>query len=205
MRYSRFRSAMLGLEPQRRNRTIKDSPNRVTKSKKGPKAKKDDSLKSESAADSASIANSSEPPTPKIKQESAQPTYDNRLTPASMATTPSTTVPHVIQPRMLTPCSDTDAFGTSQGLTSSPASEMINSQTSFDFPPPHYGHDLAHWHQAAMFPSFNTSYEFEDFGMGCGHQHMQHHGEVPPSAHTTGEAGEEHVNVKHENWDNHCV
>lgn len=37
MRYSRFRSAMLGIEPQKRNRNTANSKNKVTKSKKDTK------------------------------------------------------------------------------------------------------------------------------------------------------------------------
>jgi hypothetical protein len=206
MRYSRFRSAMLGLEPQRRNRPAKEKPNRITKSKKDPKAKKEDGLKSESVADSASVADSTESPIPNIKQESVQPSYGDRLTPATLANTPTASLPHVIQPRLLTPCSDTDAFATSHGLTSSPASEMMNSQASFDFPGHQYGHDHTNWQHPTMYNTFESPFEFDAFPMGCGHPHMHHHHAedhtMPPPMDET-EA--ERVNVKHENWDNHCI
>ncbi|KAH8677997.1 hypothetical protein BX600DRAFT_431310 [Xylariales sp. PMI_506] len=208
MRYSRFRSAMLGLEPQRRNRTAKEkaNSNRVTKSKKDPKAKKDDGVKSEVAAESPNTADSPEPPATKVKREITLPAYDNRMTPTPMASTPTTSMPHVIQPRLLTPCSDTDVYATPHGIASSPtATDMFNSQTSYDFPQSHFAQEHVPWHPAPMFPAFEPTYEFDGFAMGCGHPHMHHHGE--PSSVPTAMVDHEgdHINVKHEHWDNHAI
>lgn len=203
---------MLGLEPQRRNRTTtKEKPNRVTKSKKEPrdlKSKKEDITKSESNKDDEGVADSTEfvPPTPRIKQESVPPSYNSRLTPASMSTTPAAHSHNAMQHRLLTPCSDTDGYPTSPAITTSPAAEMINSQASYDFPMGHYAHDQAMWSHSPMFPAYETPYAF-DGGMQMTfdpRQGMHHHGEcisMPPS----GDGDGEHAGVKHEHWDNHCI
>ncbi|ORY64470.1 uncharacterized protein BCR38DRAFT_485617 [Pseudomassariella vexata] len=206
MRYSRFRSAMLGLEPQRRNRTSKDKDKtRVTKSKKDQKGRKDDNVKSESVADSASNGEPFKQAAPKIKQENTptQNTFENRLTPGAMSAVPTTSVPHVIHPRLLTPCSDTDAFAPSQGPTSSPASEMLNPQASYSFPAPHYGHEHTNWQTGVMYP-FDAPQDFDPYGMECGHQHVPHHPGDMFAPHHMGDTEEGHANVKHESWDGHC-
>ncbi|KAM0813265.1 hypothetical protein AB5N19_13258 [Seiridium cardinale] len=209
MRYSRFRSAMLGLEPQPRNRTAKEKPNRITKSKKEPRdsklKKKEDGVKIESVAESASVAESTEgsSPAPRIKQESVPPTYQNScLTPTSMSTTPAAATHHVIQPRLLTPCSDTDGYPTSPAMMPSPAHEMMNPQPSYDFPMGHFGHDQTMWSHSPMFPAYEPSYTFE--GMPMAFDHMHHHGECT-SMPGVGEAEGENINVKHEHWDNQCI
>ncbi|KAL1884343.1 hypothetical protein VTK73DRAFT_37 [Phialemonium thermophilum] len=69
MRYSRFRAAMLGLEPQRRNRA---DPNkcRVSKTKKETKTKKSErDVKLELSSLAESPEHKSEPPSPRVKQE----------------------------------------------------------------------------------------------------------------------------------------
>lgn len=206
MRYSRFRSAMLGLEPQRRNRTNPNKSKVTKSSKKDSKAKKDDSVKPEASMETASIPESSQQPPPNIKQETLQPSYDNRLTPGpqmSPAQQP-TSSPHAIQPRLLTPCSDTDAYAPSPVITSSPASDMINSQTSFEFPaPPRYTHDHRAWQQPVMFPFSAPSFGFNDFDM-CNHQPMFTHTENFGASDHVGEVEGEYGNVKHEEWHNQC-
>ncbi|KAI1870017.1 hypothetical protein JX265_003157 [Neoarthrinium moseri] len=207
MRYSRFRSAMLGLEPQRRNKTSKEKSNRVTKSKKeskDTKSKKDDQVKAESATSPAAGTDRTSP-APRIKQETIPSAYDNRLTPATMSATPTPTTQHVIQPRLLTPCSDTDMYPTAQALTSSPASEMINSQSAFDFSNPHCSHDPTQWQQSPMFSAFDPNYAFDGLGMGYDHQSLHHHGDYSAIPHPMADVEGEGINVKHEHWDNHCV
>ncbi|KAK8086413.1 hypothetical protein PG994_001387 [Apiospora phragmitis] len=206
MRYSRFRQAMLGLEPKPRNKVAAEKDkHRVTKSKKAPKAKREDTIKSESAGTPSNATRLSEPPTPKIKQEMAQSPYDSRLTPGPVSAASSPALPHVIQPRLLTPCSDTDGFPTTQGLTSSPANEMFSTQPPFDFAAPHYGHDPTAWPPGPMFPSFHTTFEFDPINMACGYPHMHPHAEVPHHSHGLAENEEGGVGVKHETWEDHCV
>ncbi|KAH6645978.1 hypothetical protein BKA67DRAFT_540972 [Truncatella angustata] len=208
MRYSRFRSAMLNLEPQRRNRTTKEKANRVTKSKKEPKdskSKKEDVVKTESVAGSASVAESTEAPSPspRIKQERVPPTYNSRLTPASMSTTPAAATHPVVQPRLLTPCSDTDTYPTSPTMMSSPATEMLTSQSPYEFPLSHFGHDQL-WSHHSMFPPFEPPYAFDPMQMTFDHQGMHHHGECT-SAPGVGDAEGEEVSIKQEHWDNRFV
>ncbi|RYP88815.1 hypothetical protein DL769_000229 [Monosporascus sp. CRB-8-3] len=211
MRYSRFRSAMLGLEPTRRNRTGPPK-SRVTKSKKEAKPKKDGGVKSESAAASPAPQQPSETSAPKVKQKSAQHCLESRLTPGLTpgpmpAPAPTVPTPHTMQPRLLTPCSDTDVFASA--LAASPTSDMVHSQNTFDFPgAPCHPHDDASWHPAMPYTPFPHPYAFDDFGSGaCDHQHLHHlhhqhdHFGLPnPSIDAEGD----HINVKHEEWD-HCV
>ncbi|KAI3327714.1 hypothetical protein HD806DRAFT_332513 [Xylariaceae sp. AK1471] len=209
MRYSRFRSAMLGLEPTRRNRAGPPK-SRVTKSKKDSKSRKDDSVKSESAAGSPP-ATSPEPPQPapqKIKQENTQYAYNNRLTPAltpGPVSVPPTNMANttMLQNRFLTPCSDTDTFPPSPVMASSPASDMIHSQGSYDFHPSACpDHVDPNWPHGTSY--FAAAYPFEDYtSAACDHQHLHHtlHSQAHltlPSQSIEADIGQ--ADVKREEW-----
>ncbi|KAI0202583.1 hypothetical protein F4808DRAFT_66992 [Astrocystis sublimbata] len=198
MRYSRFRSVMLGLEPTRRNRVAEPAKNRVTKSKKDPKAqqhksRKDDNVKSETASAPESPVTRAASPEPvppppsqpkpqqKIKQEPMAYNHNSRMTPSLTPgpvsvpppltiTNPSTIMHH----RFLTPSSDTDAFSPSPALAPSPTGMEFpqHSQMTYDI----HGHDqldptwahLPSYFAAAAFP-----YE-ELMHSPCDHQHLSH-------------------------------
>ncbi|KAI1734943.1 hypothetical protein F4680DRAFT_329645 [Xylaria scruposa] len=183
MRYSRFRAAMLGLEPVRRTRTG-PTKSRVTKSKKNTKSRKDDSLKSETSTAPESPPTISSPlrrPLPtlqhKIKQENVPSNYNNRMTPASTPgpvlvppiPTPNNTM---MQNRFLTPCSDIDGFSSSPVTSSSPVADMLHTQ--FDFPAaPCHEHVDPTWLQGSSF--FAAAFPYEDCTSSpCDHQHLQH-------------------------------
>lgn len=212
MRYSRFRSAMLGLEPQRRNRTSKEKPNRVTKSKKEPKDQnsKKEEIKAEALKNHAeSAASPTESPSipTRIKQECGPPAYHNSRTistPMPMVSVAPTQ--HTIQPRLLTPCSDTDGFPASPAVTASPAAEMLNSQAPYDFPVAHFSHDTPMWSHSPMFPpgSYEHSFTFEPIPMTVANPVMHHHNGCA-TAPADRQAEGEYVPVKHEHWDNHCT
>lgn len=172
-------------------------------------------MKIDSTAECTSVADSTEtiPSATRIKQESVPPTYHNsnnnnsssRLTPASMSTTPAATSHHVIQPRLLTPCSDTDGYPTSPAITSSPIpSNLLNSQASYDFPMGHFSHDPAIWSHSPMFPPYESAYTYDGMAMTFEHQGIHHHGECI-STHGAGEDDAEHISVKHEHWENQCI
>ncbi|KAK8863024.1 hypothetical protein PGQ11_009259 [Apiospora arundinis] len=202
MRYSRFRQAMLGLEPKPRNKVVAEKDkHRITKSKKAPKTKREEIIKSESAVTKSNATGPSEPPTPRIKQEMAPSPFDSRLTPGPVSAASSPAMPHVIQPRLLTPCSDTDGFSTTQGLTPSPAPDMFTSQPPFDFATSHYGHETTAWPAGPMFPSFHTTFEFDPINLTCGYSHTHPHGEAPNHSHEPAENEEGMMGVKHEIWD----
>ncbi|KAI1411731.1 hypothetical protein F5Y13DRAFT_164937 [Hypoxylon sp. FL1857] len=210
MRYSRFRSALLGLEPTRRNRT-RDPKCRVTKLRKGSKGKKDENVKAESTPDPPGPQESFEAPPPRIKQESSQYNYNRfalRLTPDSGPmpcgpTMPNT--PNVIQPRLLTPCSD-DMFSPNATLASSPVSDMLNSQnSSFEFRgSPCPDHTDPMWPSVPSYPTFAPNYSFDDYGARpCDHPHPHVH---PSQVHLglptqPNESEADFVDVKHEPWD----
>jgi len=204
---------MLGLEPTKRNRTGPPK-SRVTKSKKESKNKKDDSVKSDSAAGSP-LATTPEPSQPappqRIKQENAQYVYNSRLTPA-LTPGPAPSVPvaptsvsntAMLQNRFLTPCSDTETFPPSPVMVSSPASDILHSQGSYDFhgPPCHDPVDPAWPHGTSYFAA---AYPFEDYSpVSCDHQHIHH--PLHPQSHMTLasqsiEADIQQAEVKREEW-----
>lgn len=211
MRYARFRATMLGLEPQRRNRTNKEKPNRVTKSKKEPKdskPKKEGKVKIETPADPSPAAEPVASQKAKVKQENTLSSYDNLSRPETLADHVSNPSPqHIPQPRLPTPCSDIDPYAAAQGVTSSPAPELINSPSVFDFPTPHYDHDHANWQHSPAFPPYDSAYVFDPLGIDCDHHgmHHHHHGEYAVVdqlvAGCDGEAG----GVNQELWDGYCA
>ncbi|KAI1269448.1 hypothetical protein F5Y18DRAFT_98652 [Xylariaceae sp. FL1019] len=215
MRYSRFKSAMLGLEPTRRNRTA-PAKSRVTKSKKDSKSKRSpDSVKSESAAGSPP-APSPEPPlsAPRvIKQENLHYPYNSRLTPALTPGPPSMPLPippasmtsaPMLQTRFLTPCSDADMYASSPVLACSPASDMVHSQNSYDYHEspcpepvdPAWPHNNTH---------FADAFPFHDYSAPpCDHQHMYHTQHMQDPLTLPNQSIEEsmdRVDVKHEDWE----
>ncbi|OTA65226.1 hypothetical protein K449DRAFT_263832 [Hypoxylon sp. EC38] len=211
MRYSRFRSALLGLEPTRRNRTSQPK-SRISKPRKGSKGKKDDSVKSESTPDPSGPQESFEISAPRIKQEHSQYGFNSRL--ASRLTPDSGTMPcpptmpntpGMIQPRLLTPCSD-DMFSPTATLASSPVSDMINSQnSSFEFrgsPCPDHGDPM--WPSVPPYATFTPTYSFDDYGArACDHPHTHVH---PSQVHLglpsqSNDSEVDFVDVKHEPWD----
>lgn len=115
MRFARFRTAVNGHEPQKRNRTADKS--RVTKSKKPSQAKRDSLVKSESGISLSSYANVRSGSPPKIKQEHNQPAYLAQFSPASTTSPYLTDNRDDINPRFLTPCSDDMAHGLSVNPT----------------------------------------------------------------------------------------
>ncbi|KAK4455601.1 hypothetical protein QBC34DRAFT_70979 [Podospora aff. communis PSN243] len=186
MRYSRFKAAMLGLEPTRRNRT---NPNRsrVTKKKKDDKASKKDTARPDSPdqdnikADASSIkreqllrhsedttAGPSSLLSPKVKEErmftapSPLDGHPSSQQPSSQFSSNPTMseIQSRLHMRLLTPCSDSDVLA---GY--SPASEMLHSETapSFDFRGDHHHHAAdpvvaSQWHHTPYSP----------FGLGVG-------------------------------------
>ncbi|KAJ9149867.1 hypothetical protein NKR23_g3923 [Pleurostoma richardsiae] len=207
MRYSRFRSAMLGLEPQRRNRT---NPNKskVTKNKKEAKAKKEEPVKSEAVCEEASVRHPVKHElSPRIKHETSQ-----LPVPVEPQSGPALISPVIIadqqmqlHARLLTPCSDSDILAASQGYGTGPASEMLRSEASFDFAgAAACRHEHVSWHPNPAYSPFGVPYELEGYGPAfCDHQHDQHdhHNEqyaIPPAIIGTDPT---HVPVKHEDWD----
>ncbi|KAK7755697.1 hypothetical protein SLS62_002308 [Diatrype stigma] len=209
MRYSRFKTTMLGVQPTRRNRT-NPPKSRVTKSKKDPKPKRGDNPKSESPTDTPTpqpqepaVTSATATSAPKIKQEN--PHYgmelenraENRLTPCltpgPMVTAPSPSVaPQTIQPRFLTPCSE---------MMGSPPS--LGTPPPFDFSQPPYAApaDASIWPQALHYDQYPNPYAFafeagayDSPSMSCGLNH-------PPI-----EADGEYtmVEVKHETREDLC-
>ena len=226
MRFSRFRSAVLGLEPTKRKRTGTPK-SRVTKSKKEPKLKKDMRVKSEPSPCETNPKETPVAPEPKVKQEHPQatqePQLDSRLTPrltpgpmttsmpAPIATSIPTTMPSAatnmmvnpcIQPRLLTPCGDTDIFNP---LVSSPTGGMINTHNRFDSPASPFTQPDPIWHQQPMSSSsFGTPFSFSDLGMGVSnHQHFHENYAMLNQSIEVDNEETDNITVKRE-WDD-CV
>ncbi|KAI1764314.1 hypothetical protein GGR53DRAFT_324254 [Hypoxylon sp. FL1150] len=222
MRYSRFKSAILGLEPTRRNRTS-PGKSRVTKSKKEPKGKKNSIVKSESVLpESVSpepqfAQDSREGSATVIKQETTPYSFDHRFTPRlTPGMTPGPTsamsmssAPNVIQPRFLTPCSDIDRFSPSPALTSSPVGDF--PQHSFDYrssPCPERPDPM--WSQVPPFPTSYgpAAYSFDAYENGscepCEHPQMRHESPVHIGLPTQSiETEGDYIVVKNEDWDHY--
>ncbi|KAI1388361.1 uncharacterized protein F4822DRAFT_243209 [Hypoxylon trugodes] len=181
MRFSRFRTTMLGTEVVRRNRTTQPK-SRVSKAKKEPRMKKTELVKLEPAPDSPVFREPTETPAPEIKQENSPYNYNRftpRLTPGPgpgpspiEKVVPNT--PAMIQPRYLTPASDIDMFSPSPSLTPSPVGDMMSAHTSFDFrgsPCPERPDPM--WSAVPSYTSYPPSYSIDDYGMRpCDHPHM---------------------------------
>ncbi|OTB05376.1 hypothetical protein M426DRAFT_138938 [Hypoxylon sp. CI-4A] len=211
MRYSRFRSSMLGLEPQPRNRPGPPKA-RVTK-KRGPRAKKDDNIKPELTPEPPMLHETTEmspPPPPIIKQESSPYNFNSRLTPrltpgpGPMSATSSVGNTYsVIQPRFLTPCSDTDMFSVSPspGLTSSPVDDMFHSHGSFDYrnsPCPQRPDPMLT--SNPTYPAYSPNYPYEEYGAGsCEFPHMHQHSQMQLTMPThSSDLDDEYVEIKYE-------
>ncbi|KAF6842947.1 hypothetical protein CMUS01_02603 [Colletotrichum musicola] len=215
MRYSRFRSAMLGLEPQKRNRAPANK-NRVTKSKKEPRPKKEEDddaayrVKPEPGTAEALTRPEIRARSPvKVKQEHSQPPYRQQFTPASMASPPAPECQSTFQ-RLLTPCSD-DMFSAPQNLQFSPSSNMMGHST-FDLPPimpcaheqdHHQHHEPNSWGSSPIYSAFDAAYDIEGFGLGamCDHQNGQGHANELHGSPALANLMPEHMNIKNEHWD----
>lgn len=208
MRYSRFRSAMLGLEPQRRNRTSANK-SRVSKSKKEPKSKKaTPGIKQDPVAPNTSVKEESKVLSPKVKQEHVQalPESTSSDPTAGLASSavPPSDLHSQLHARLLTPCSDSDVLVASQCFAASPNSDMLHSDASFDLsgPSQYSHHDHTSWSRAQTYPAFGVGYDLVTYTTGfCEHQH--NHQAADELAFSGGllDGNGNHVMVKHEEWD----
>lgn len=238
MRYSRFRASMLGIEPQKRNRTT-SSKNRVTKAKKDGKVKKSkdgNGIKEDSDSQESGVPDvAPKAESPRVKQEMSQPPPDRNML-SSMFTTASAPMSAAdlqsqFQARLLTPCSDSDALAASSSYGASPSSDMLHTDAAFDFTVSSscaHGHEQMSWNHDHAYPSFGTNFELSGYSSGpCDHQHgslagdrlglhqhsqlagqdfgvhqhAQFAGEELRVPETMMEPDENHVMVKHEDWD----
>lgn len=218
MRYSRFRASLLGIEPQRRNRTT-NNKSKITKTKKESKSKREKE-ECENKPESGAVPSpkSGIKAEPTVKREPEQQAFLNICDAASELHTPSAmTGAQQLQfhNRLMTPCSETDLLiGHAPGYASSPASELLQRDNpTFDYAGPAVlaaGHCTAHEHQAWSQPSPSyspfavSSYELDGYHGGqpsafCDHTHTPHpenYG-VAPSA----MMAPDHSPVKQEDWD----
>ncbi|KAI1800849.1 hypothetical protein F4811DRAFT_491638 [Daldinia bambusicola] len=212
MRFSRFRNAIQGNEPAKRNRTGQPK-NRVTKSKKDPKEKKDVRVKLEGALqflpDSSATPEPSETPAPEIKQERVPYDFGDRFTPrltpgpssAMLAASVLQRNHGVIQPRFLTPCSDTDFFSPSPALASSPTGDMMASPASFSFrdsPCPERPDPM--WSSVPHYSAYGSGASFDEFRSSpCEGPYAHSHSQAPQGhPYRTIEVEEDYVVVKAE-------
>ncbi len=198
---------MLGLEPLRRNRTSTPK-SRVSKSKKEPKAKKEDVVKQDPTAGPDAGCAIPKAESPKIKRETSQAAAQSQAAvPAAAVSLPDAHTQYTqFHARLLTPCSDSDLLPTSQSYAASPASDMFHSEPPFDFAASaHCSHEHESWAQNSPYPAFGMPYEMDSYAAGfCEHQQTHHHHSDDlclPSAVLEPHPNE--VNVKNEEWDAH--
>lgn len=225
MRYSRFRSSILGLEPQRRNRNTQNK-SKVTKSKKDSKSKKekdresakDEPIKSEPNTTSNAQVDVDSPLIKKecVKTEAQQQSHsqaDARLTQSEMSTVSMADVQLAFPGnRLLTPCSDTEFFSSAQGYSTNHAGELLHHDQPFDYPGSTSGpcaHEPSSWQPSPSYSPFQIGapYDLNNYTAAtpgfCDHQQSPHPEGfgIAPSA----MMGPDHLHVpvKHEEWDTH--
>lgn len=203
MRYSRFKSAMLGLEPQKRSKNGVTKPK--NKTKKEAKPKHEDQVKSEhrdikplaGVKREASLHRA-------VKQEQRPAPFRAQFTPASMTDSPTD-----LGSRLLTPCSD-EALQGSPNLLMTPASELMSAGSTFDLGHCEHDHDAqGAWGDMPLFSAFDVAYTGEGYGDGmCEHQMEHSHLQGYDMGHDHGhefvdgvlDAGSS-IHVKTEPWD----
>ncbi|KXJ97000.1 hypothetical protein Micbo1qcDRAFT_155745 [Microdochium bolleyi] len=190
MRYARFRDAMLGVEPTRRNRTSStSSKSRVTKSKKETKIRKGDGSRPTSGI--------------RIKEESVHSMLDSRMTPGltpGSLTSTSPMLDHGMHQRLLTPTSDRDLFNSPPVPSiSSPSDDFIQGPSLFDFQTSSCpSQDDSGWQQGIPYSAFSAAYHYDDFSTGAEAHHL-----LQPSDSHLGLSSQTGLcaNVKNEEWD----
>ncbi len=211
MRYSRFRASMLGLEPQRRNRTGATAKAKVTKAKKEAKPKKEGAVKPDPTPASPRLSAIPEaaPASPGVKRELAQGVVESQL-PLAPSMTPMPDHHSHLHTRLLTPCSDTDLLGTPQGYAApSPVSDMLHPEPVFDFAAAACAHEHVAWAHGSPYQAFGMPYEMDGYAAAfCEHPHQSpdqqaHHpaegGVCVPSAVMKQDSS--HMPIKDEEWD----
>lgn len=169
MRFSRFRSSVIGHEPQKR-KGIADKC-RITKSTKKPQQTKRSSLvKSESGTSLASYTQVCQD-SPKVKQEKGQPSYLAQFSPASNPSPYLTAEGRDdFNTRFLTPCSD----DMSHGLVNPTSLEDLRQRNGFgpsaDFSPDMMqtaNHDAIINQSPLNMNTFEAEYDMSNYGMGA--------------------------------------
>ncbi|POS73728.1 hypothetical protein DHEL01_v207881 [Diaporthe helianthi] len=216
MRYSRFRNSLLNIEPQRRNR-VGASKSKVTKSRKGTKAKKENEqpIKNDPNARPDSQEQESKAPSPKIKDET-RVKREPQQTPseACVAQTggPPTSFPDSqmqFHSRLLTPCSDSELFAMSHGYATRPASDVLRhepAQYNFAGAAAHCAHESASWQPSPSYSPFAMpSYELDTYSAPasafCDHQHITHPEDFGIAPSVMMAPDQSPALVKHEEWD----
>lgn len=171
---------MLGIEPQKRNRTA-TSKNRVIKSKKDGKTKKakdsDDVNEGADSQESGAQDTATKVESPRVKRELSQLPQDrtamSSMFSATSASMSAADMQSQLQARLLTPCSDSDVLAASSSYGASPTSDMLHTDASYDFTgssPCTHGHQQMSWTHGPAYPSFGVDFELNSYSAGpCGH------------------------------------
>ncbi|KAK3320953.1 hypothetical protein B0T19DRAFT_444754 [Cercophora scortea] len=214
MRYARYKQTVMGTEPQRRNRANPIKA-RVTKRKNAEKAKMDEAseyiIKSEPALDhhqhdgAFSDAHSVQPPQSPVIKDEGLPAPDAGLYLTSITTTTSKIQSRPDNTRLLTPCSDSDAaLASPPGFTQSPVNELLHADASLDFPSQaQCSHPQAvPWHQSPAYAGFAVGYSMDNYSNAYyDHQPDQHAADELGLRDGIADHEDDHVMVKHEEWD----
>ncbi|ROW06426.1 hypothetical protein VMCG_04427 [Cytospora schulzeri] len=229
MRYSRFRASLLGIEPQRRNRTAanksKVTKSKVTKSKKETKTKtkkekeeEQQLIKPDPNAAPESHQENSKTLSPKIKDEEIVKKETQQTHPDAPTEMPPTSMPEAQMQfhhsRLLTPSSDTDLFAASHAYAASPVNEMLHNHNHEPSPFDYTGASHCHvapeqvpssWQPSPSYSPFQLQpYELDGYVAApfCDHQQVVAHSDgfgIAPS--DMMDPGHTHVPVKQEEWD----
>ena len=214
MRYSRFKSAMLGLEPQKRAKNGITKPR--AKAKKETRAKQEEIVKSEHQDTKLSLGVKREvsPQIHRMVKQEQRPVFQAQFTPVSMTDSPTD-----LGNRLMTPCSD-EALGGSPGLLMTPATDFLGGAQTLDMDHcthEHVGQDG--WADPPLFSDFDAAYDMEAYGAGMcehqmghvheyvlqGHEGMKHHDHAHEFSDGLLEAASSSTNVKTEPWDSRLV
>ncbi|KAM7222049.1 hypothetical protein V8F06_002554 [Rhypophila decipiens] len=200
MRYSRFRSSMLGHEPnQRRNRATPTArANRVSKKKV------EKPIKSEEGSESPNLDGGGD-----SLRASSVPSFGEDpmfIEPSRSTTAPSTGAHHQarVHMRLLTPCSDSDHLATPHGYSPSPVGNEVQAAvgtTPFDFNgtgTPAHQEQIDEW----QFSNFAAEYDMTSYASAGFNNHVEDALGMHSALMEQGRSQIHGAMVKHEEWDN---
>lgn len=229
MRYSRFRSSILGIKPQRRYRNTQDN-SKVAKPKKGTRVKKEKESDRGTRQDETSKPETNTKPNTADNAESLSHTFIKNETVGKTETQQQPLPQAGARPlaydlssasiadvqlafpgnRLLTPCSDSELFASAHGYASSPVGDLNHHEHHFHYSGSTscpYAREPSSWQPSPSYSPFhmNAPYDLDNYTNTthafCDHPPSPRAEDfgIAPSAMMIRE--QSHVPVKHEEWD----
>jgi hypothetical protein len=200
---------MLGIEPQKRNRTG-GNKSKVAKSKKDQKLKKEEpSIKAESMAEALQFASQYDKCTASIKQELSQAGYPSQFTPTSLPSPSVVDCQPELHSRLMTPCSD-DMLSATHTLGLNAGNNILCSTSAFDRGSCGHEHSQMNenshgsWPHSPVYSNFDAAYDLDEYGLTCDHLQVDHSLADDcsgASGFVLAQAGAEDIDIKNEHWD----